>query len=221
MDTLVSLIIRTFNNEKTILRSLNSALRQSYTNLEVILVNDGSTDKTIDISKSIFDTRLKIIEQKNLGAISAAYKGIENAKGERITFLDADDELMPDAIKYLCKHISSKMPSYSYCDYIEKNVKTSVKKYVSLSNINNILACGVMFHQEIIDNVGFWDKSFILPEYDYIYRVGQHYNGIHIKMPLYKYNRQKNSFTSDIKLIDKAKEQIFSKYGEIPNFKKY
>jgi glycosyltransferase involved in cell wall biosynthesis len=221
MGTLASIIIRTFNDEKTILSSLHSALKQSFSKLEIIIINDGSTDKTGDIIKSVFDSRLRFIEQENSGPISAAYTGLENAKGEWITFLDADDELAPDAIKYLSKPLYDNTYSYSYCDYLENNMVTGIRKYVSLSNFYNILACGIMFNRRIIENISFWDKKFILPEYDFIFRVRKKYKGKHIKMPLYKYNRHPNSLTSNKKLIENAKEQIFSKYGKIHNFKKY
>ena len=93
MNTLVSLIIRTFNNEKTILRSLNSALRQSYTNLEVILVNDGSTDKTLNQLKKVNLKNIKfsiLSYKKNLGKSAALKKGIKKSNNNIIVFYDCD-----------------------------------------------------------------------------------------------------------------------------------
>jgi len=218
---LVSLIIRTFNNENTIFESVNSALIQNYDNFEILIINDGSSDKTTDIINSISDSKVRVITQQNFGAISAAYKGVENAKGEFFTFLDADDELMPDAINDLCEPLQNSKYGFSYCDYIEIDLSKKSRKYISLSNFFNIMVCGVMFKRIVIDKIGFWDKSFILPEYDYIIRVLKKYKGIHVKTPLYKYYRHSKSMTADNNLVKKAKQQLFNKYGYIEGFKKY
>ena len=218
---LVSLIIRTDNNENTIFKSINSALNQNYKNLEILIINDGSTDETLEIINSFSDPKVRIVTQQNSGAINAAYKGVENVKGQLFTFLDADDELMPNAINNLCEPLQDDKYGFSYCDYIEINSNTKVNKYISLSNIFNIMVCGVMFRRIIVDKIGFWDKSFILPEYDYILRILKKYKGIHVPEPLFKYYRHSSSMTANKKLVEKAKEQIFNKYGYIENFKEY
>ena len=221
ISPLVSLIIRTYNNEKTIFKSVNSALNQNYDNFEIIIINDGSTDKTTEIINSVPNTNVRIITQQNSGAIAAGYKGVENANGDFFTFLDADDELQPNAIKSLCEPLQDEKYGFSYCDYLEINSETKASKYISLSNFFNIMVCGVMFKRIIIDKIGFWDRSFILPEYDYILRVKKEYKGIHVKTPLFYYYRHSNSMTADKRLVEKAKEQIFEKYGYIEGFKKY
>ena len=217
----VSLIIRTYNNEHTISKSVSSALNQNYENYEVLIINDGSTDGTTEIINSISNSKVRIITQQHSGAIAAAFNGVENAKGEYFTFLDADDELMPDAIKSLCEPLQDKKYSFSYCDYLEINPDTEVSKYISLSNFFNIMVCGVMFKRILIDKIGFWDRSFILPEYDYILRVIKEYKGIHVKKPLFYYYRHPNSMTANKSLVENAKEQIFEKYGYIEGFKEY
>jgi glycosyltransferase involved in cell wall biosynthesis len=221
LQGLVSIVIRTFNDEGSILKAIKSALSQSYNNLEVIIVNDGSTDKTHRIINSIYDDRLIIINQQNLGAISAAYSGIQSAKGKYITFLDADDQLYPDAIQCLCEPLKKNGYGFSYCDYIEVDLSNDVRKIVSLSNFYNIMACGVLFKSEIIKKVDFWDKKFILPEYDFIFRVKKKYEGFYISTPLYIYNRHSKSMTANKKMVDKAKKQIFEKYGFLEGFKEY
>ena len=221
MTSLVTIIIRTYNNEDKIIKSINSALGQSYQNLEVLVINDGSTDETANRIKSIFDQRIRVINQKQLGSISAAYTGIENANGDYITFLDADDELMLEAIDSLYKPLKNSSYGFSYCDYIEIDLSKKTSDYISLTNLFNILACGVMFKSIVIKNIEFWDKSYILPEYDYIIRVLKKYKGVHVKTPLYKYYRHSKSMTADKKLMKKAKLQIYKKYGHIEGLKKY
>lgn len=94
----ISVIIPLYNKEPIIERSLRSVLYQDYNDFEVIVVNDGSTDKSADIVRSINDSRIRLIEQENGGPSKARNTGVQHTKGEWIVFLDADDELLPDAL---------------------------------------------------------------------------------------------------------------------------
>ena len=97
---MISVIIPLYNKEPIIEKSLRSVLSQDYDNFEVVVVNDGSTDRSAEIVKSIDDPRIRLIEQENGGPSKARNTGVKNAKGEWIVFLDADDELLPGALKY-------------------------------------------------------------------------------------------------------------------------
>ncbi len=88
---LVSVIIPTYNRASLIKRSIMSVLNQTYNNLELIIVDDGSTDNTEEIVKSIKDERIVYIKQPNKGACAARNNGIDYAKGEYIAFQDSDD----------------------------------------------------------------------------------------------------------------------------------
>ena len=103
---LVSFIIPTYNTEKYIKATVYSILNQSYEDIEIIAVNDGSTDKSLKILNDIEcnDNRLKIINTKNQGVSSARNTGIDNANGEWIYFIDSDDLLLPNALSVLLKH---------------------------------------------------------------------------------------------------------------------
>ena len=103
---LVSFIIPTYNTEKYIKATVYSILNQSYEDIEIIAVNDGSTDKSLEILNDIEnnDNRLKIINTKNQGVSSARNTGIDNANGEWVYFIDSDDLLLPDALSVLLKH---------------------------------------------------------------------------------------------------------------------
>ncbi|WP_448384816.1 glycosyltransferase family 2 protein [Fervidobacterium sp.] len=102
---LVSVVIPAYNVEKFIPKTLESVLKQTYENLEIIVVNDGSVDKTGAIVEKILGNQnrfpYKIIHKKNEGVSVARNVGIENAKGKYIKFLDGDDWLVPDAIEVL------------------------------------------------------------------------------------------------------------------------
>ena len=88
---MISVIIPVYNREKLIEKSIQSVLNQTYRDLELIVVDDGSIDKTREVVKSINDPRLKYIYQPNQGACSARNRGIEEAKGDFIAFQDSDD----------------------------------------------------------------------------------------------------------------------------------
>jgi len=95
----VSIIIPVYNSEKYIKECICSVLNQSHKNLEIIIINDGSTDKSFEIVQTFQDSRIKLLSQKNRGAASARNLGLHHASGELIQFLDSDDILDKDKIK--------------------------------------------------------------------------------------------------------------------------
>jgi glycosyltransferase involved in cell wall biosynthesis len=95
---LVSVIIPTYNRAKTIERAVNSVLAQTWKKVEVIVVDDGSTDQTGEILKTYGD-KIRMIRQQNGGASAARNTGIKAATGEIISFLDSDDEWLPSKME--------------------------------------------------------------------------------------------------------------------------
>lgn len=92
---LVSVVIPAYNAEKHIRRSLGSVLAQTYTEFEVIVVDDGSMDQTSDIVRSYTDPRVRLVQQPNGGVSAARNQGVELARGDWIAFIDADDRWEP------------------------------------------------------------------------------------------------------------------------------
>jgi glycosyltransferase involved in cell wall biosynthesis len=92
-----------YNGEKVIKNSIKSILNQTYNNIEVILINDGSTDNTIKICEDFlkFDKRIKLINQKNAGPSTARNIGLINASGSLVQFVDADDQLKSNMVEKL------------------------------------------------------------------------------------------------------------------------
>lgn len=90
-----SVVIPLYNKEDTIVRSINSVLNQTVHDFEIIVVNDGSTDKGPDIVAAINDSRIRLIHQDNQGVSAARNRAIAETKHELIAFLDADDEWLP------------------------------------------------------------------------------------------------------------------------------
>jgi glycosyltransferase involved in cell wall biosynthesis len=98
-SALVSIIIPCYNAENYIKKTIDSVLCQTYQNFEIIIVNDGSTDSSSKIIKTVKDGRIHLVEQKNKGVSYSRNNGIYLAKGEFIVFLDADDLLDPSFLE--------------------------------------------------------------------------------------------------------------------------
>jgi len=144
---LVSVIIPAYNAEDFILDCVHSVLKQSYKNLEVIIINDGSTDATREVLESINDSRVIIINQENKGCSQAKNIGLQYSKGNFIQYLDADD--------------------YLSCDKIEEQVKvlklnqncTAVCKTIIISNNHEINGLEIDTNILIKEGTG---KEFLL-----------------------------------------------------------
>ena len=106
---LVTIIVPAFNSEKYIEKCLNSILRQTYQNLEVIVVDDGSTDGTAGIIRGIAgrDHRIRLLCEENRGTSAARNYGLEEATGEYLTFVDSDDYIARDYVERLQKRCES------------------------------------------------------------------------------------------------------------------
>ena len=96
---IISVIIPAYNAEKTIIDTVNSVLKQTFLDWELIVINDGSTDKTLELLLAVNDARLKVYSYPNGGLSIARNRGINLAKGEYISFLDADDLWTPDKLE--------------------------------------------------------------------------------------------------------------------------
>ena len=95
----ISVILPVFNGEKYINKSIESVLNQSFMDFELIIINDGSNDNTLDVINSFSDDRIKLINQSNHGPGYSRNRGLEIASGEYIMFLDADDWFRDDALE--------------------------------------------------------------------------------------------------------------------------
>lgn len=101
---MVSVIIPSYNSDKTIARSIESVLCQTYSNIQIIIVDDGSIDSTrIICDKYVYHSNVKVIHQKNNGSICARITGLDNSEGDFFTFVDSDDWIEPDFIENLMR----------------------------------------------------------------------------------------------------------------------
>lgn len=109
MMPLISIIIPVYNTEKYIRRCIDSVIAQSYSDWELILVDDGSTDESGKICDEYVekDERIRVFHKENGGVSSARNVGLDNANGEWVTFVDSDDYLQNDALEVLLGHLSA------------------------------------------------------------------------------------------------------------------
>ena len=111
-----SIVIPTYNRVLFLKRALDSVFNQTYENYEVIVVDDGSTDRTLSMLSEISDPRLKIIHVgNNSGTSNARNMGIQTAKGKYISLLDSDDEFLPDFLEKTLKTLDGTEPEVGFC----------------------------------------------------------------------------------------------------------
>ena len=106
-NPLVSVIMPVYNATKYVEEAVASVLNQTYQNLELLVIDDGSKDNTLELIKSFDDPRLHVFTQINQGANVARNRGLSEAKGEYVKFLDADDALYPEALEAQVKQMAS------------------------------------------------------------------------------------------------------------------
>ena len=108
-DIVISVIIPAYNSGEFLTEAIQSALSQQYSNIEIIVVNDGSTDNTLDLALG-FGERITLVDQINSGAASSRNNGAKVAKGEYLAFLDADDVWLPDKLALQIEKIRAGFP---------------------------------------------------------------------------------------------------------------
>ena len=189
-DKLVSVVVATYNTSQFISEALDSVLeQQDYANLEIIVVDDGSTDETsLVIKRYLKDTRIKYILQEHGGQAKAKNKGIKEAKGYYIAFLDADDKWTRDKLKKQipCFNISSKIgvvyPNFSLLSEDGKILGPVEREYYS-GNItgkllinNFVTGMASIVKKECFDKVGVFDESLPMGiDYDLWLRISAYY----------------------------------------------
>lgn len=197
----VSVIIPTYNREKTILRAVNSVLEQTYTNLEVLVIDDGSTDGTADIVNSIPDDRIKyVVLEQNGGPSRARNIGVQMATGEWIAFQDSDDcwhnNKLELQMAYAKEHPGYSMiycmynaimhygqqvlvPSKPWPDIMEGNMMPTLLKR------NVIGAPTVMAKRNAFLEVGGFDTSYrALEDWEFVIRFAREYQIGFVSKPL-------------------------------------
>ena len=155
---LVSIIIPVYNGEKYIEKCLNSILSQTYKNIEVIIINDGSTDNTKKILEKFYDSRVKKVHIKNGGVSNARNLGISSSNGKYLMFIDADDYLENNAIEKLYETIQEyEVDIIRFNGYVQKSNKIFTK--IEFPVENKKILDSKDDSKEIIELLNFPSKS--------------------------------------------------------------
>jgi glycosyltransferase involved in cell wall biosynthesis len=141
LQTLISIIVPVYNVEKFLPKCIESIVNQTYTNFELILIDDGSTDNSGNICDLFAenDNRIKVIHQNNAGVSTARNNGIKEARGDYICFVDADDWIEEDYLAHFTAKIQEKDYDIIITGYFYDYVKTGEKKmyFLSAQDTNN------------------------------------------------------------------------------------
>lgn len=192
---MISVIINVYNGEKYIRKCLDCITNQTYKNLEILVINDGSTDKTLDICKRYKDKRVRIITTENKGLALSRNIGIDNAKGEYLYFIDVDDLIELDTLEYL----------YNLC--IKYNTRISTCKSFDIRN-NNYYIKNDREELEILSSKDMLKKIFLAED-----NAVAIWNKL-IKKELFENLRFEKRLSDDIlfthKLIMKTEKIVYS-----------
>lgn len=137
-DIKFSVVIPLYNKAQSIVNTVLSVLNQSYQNFEIVIINDGSTDGSVDAVKAIKDDRIRVIHQVNQGVSAARNKGIEQAKYEWIAFLDGDDLWASNHLEEIVKMMSVFPNEKVYATSFEFSDKQKMFKHERNSSIFKI-----------------------------------------------------------------------------------
>lgn len=227
---LVSIIMPTYNREKTIKRALDSLLSQTYSNIEMIIIDDGSSDNTNEIINSYTDKRINYIKlTKNMGANYARNYGISVAKGKYITFQDSDDEADINKIEDLVNFTNNNSCDIVFCNVRVKKknkYKVLIKKQINENEVlekllwgNFISIEGLFLKRSILKDITFDDNLLRFQDWDLIIRLAQKYSIKHYHKELTTVYVQNDSITRDNSKGIKALKQILQKYDNLFNKK--
>ncbi|NEP19650.1 MAG: glycosyltransferase [Leptolyngbya sp. SIO4C1] len=210
-EPLVSVVIPVFNGEQTIEETVRSVLGQTYRHLEVIVINDGSTDQTKAILERFQDQRLQVVSYSNAGLSASRNRGIDRAAGDYISFIDADDVWTADKIAAqlaALRHHPSAAIAYSWTDYIDEHsqflqagthISASGKVLDKLLTINFIESgSNVLIRRDALRAVGYFDETLKAAEdWDMWLRLAKAYEFIAVPSPQVRYRRT-NSMSANV-----------------------
>ena len=221
----ISVIIPAYNAERTILETITSVQQQTFSDFEIIVINDGSTDRTLEILSTVKDPRLKIFSYSNGGVPVARNHGLEHATGDLIAFLDADDLWTPDKLELqlttLQQHPEAGV-AYSWIYNMDE-------KGESFSAGNPFLCAGNVYAQLLVENfivngsnclirkqavesVGEFD--FSVPgadDWDYWLRLALHWPFVVVPKPQIFYRQSSGSVSSKVEAMEKNILRVIEK----------
>lgn len=221
-DEMVSIIVPVYKVEEYLPRCINSLINQTYKNIEIILVDDGSPDNCPKICDEYAqkDNRIKVIHKQNGGLSSARNEGIKEAKGEFISFVDSDDWVDPKFISCLHEIIVSNNADFSSCLFCRTTGEQDRKLFSETEEIitDKKFICAMdekfytgyawnkMYKRSIIvDNEIFFDESIFNGEdFPFVFEYLEYVNrGVFIRQDLYFYFIRQTSIMHTVKISER------------------
>ncbi|MDP6754648.1 MAG: glycosyltransferase [Candidatus Marinimicrobia bacterium] len=194
----ISVVIPTFNRKHTLPRAIDSVLSQSISPLEILVIDDGSTDDTNAWIQTTYP-EIKFIKQPNHGVSAARNMGIKTAKSDWIALLDSDDEWLPDKLEKQVEMLNQN-PGIKFCHteeiWVRNGVRVNQKKkhqkyggdiFEHCLDMCRISPSSAIFHQSILDDVGYFDEGLsVCEDYDLWLRITVKYPVLFLDEPLIK-----------------------------------
>jgi len=228
-NPLVSVILPTYNRAKLLDRAMRSILSQDYSNLELIVVDDCSTDETRDVVAGFCDEKIKYYRQeKRRGAAAARNRGIKESRGEYIAFQDSDDEWLPGKLSRQMAVFLVSPPEvgvvYSSFYRIEGGKKFVFPKtgqakggniHRSLMFENFVTTQAAVVRRTCFEKVGFFDESMPrLQDWELWIRISRHFSFEFVNDPLINTYRTSDSISVDRKALFEAHKLILHKHSD-------
>jgi teichuronic acid biosynthesis glycosyltransferase TuaG len=225
---LVSIIMPAYNAEKTIAESIESVLRQTYINWELIVVNDGSKDSTTAVVLATNDERLRLIEQENGGVANARNNGLNNAKGEYIAFLDSDDlwveEKLERQIRTLVggKYKMCFAKTWCFGENLNQKSDCFVNVALDFEDKDKILIYDfipiltVLIAKDSLDEVGYFDETLRgVEDWDLWIRFLQKYEANYMDEFLAKYRISSTGLSGNFEKHFIEEEKVWMKHIDL------
>ncbi|MDP1678939.1 MAG: glycosyltransferase [Candidatus Nitrotoga sp.] len=200
-NSLVSIVLPTYKRAHVLPHAIQSVLNQTYTNLELIVVDDNSPDATREVVASFDDSRIRYVRNEpNLKLPRALNRGFSLASGEYLTWTSDDNLYGETAIQRMVEVLQGGGCDFIYADYyLFADLDTTGRPLdvhhdklpgkVQLDKCNHIGAC-FMYTREVYEAVGEYDPElFLVEDYDYFMRIAQRFRLCHIPEPLYYFRR--------------------------------
>lgn len=214
---LISIVLPVYNGEKYLAMSIESCLNQTYQNIELIIVNDCSTDGTLDIINrySALDDRIRIIINKENKKLPASLNiGHKEAKGDYITWTSDDNFYELNALEILLEEILEKEADIAYSNFVlidDTGEKIREVEFIGIENIifGNFIGCCFLYRKEVFHrNRGYNENYFLVEDYDFWLRAVVHSRFCQTKKILYNYRKHDESLTNQI-ATDSTKKDIW------------
>lgn len=235
MNDLISIIINVYNGEEFIKKCLESVINQTYKKLEILIINDGSTDDTLKICEQYKDDRIRIITTENMGLSLSRNIGLDNAKGNYYYFVDADDFIEKDTIEYLYNLIKTSNYKIATCksldiydyNYEYENPEEQFKIISSKEMLCKILLsedrAGTIWNKlikkDLFEGIRFQNRIIndVVVTYKLVLRCDEIVYGSQIKYLYLRHQKSATGLKEDERSIDLFKATI-ERYDDIKKY---